>query len=488
MGIAYLYGRRFSFDLGPIAEELRRELYTQPFDSVDFAAHRHTLAESDLYVRPTTVLRAAWDALNQYEKRHSCRLRRYALKQVFERILYEQTASRYQGISPVNGLLNCLAIFSVDPQHPELAPSLRGMEAWKWEDDAEGIRYAGARSNAWDTAFVLRSALEAPKKSIPLSAVRRGYAYLRDTQMTEELPAGWLPERRDPIIGGWCFSNGQHRWAVSDCTAEALSAIVAIHRADILPAKELRISDERIRQAVEFILLRQNEDGGFGTYERRRGAAFLEAINPSEMYGSCMTERSYVECTSSCIGALGRLRAAFPEIIQGQGPLREKVDSAIAHGVALLRSKQRPDGSWAAFWGINFTYAIFHVTEGLIGAGVARDDPALERAAEWLLSKQKSDGGWGEHYSSCLSENYVEHKDSQVVMTAWALLALSHVVDAKIPALVRGIEWLRAQQQRDGSFPQQALGGVFFGTAMLDYRLYKEYFPTWALARFASLA
>jgi lanosterol synthase len=25
---------------------------------------------------------------------------------------------------------------------------------------------------------------------------------------------------------------------------------------------------------------------------------------------------------------------------------------------------------------------------------------------------------------------------------------------------------------------------VFFGTAMLDYRLYNTYFPTWALARF----
>jgi lanosterol synthase len=44
---------------------------------------------------------------------------------------------------------------------------------------------------------------------------------------------------------------------------------------------------------------------------------------------------------------------------------------------------------------------------------------------------------------------------------------------------------LRSQQLPDGSFPQQALGGVFFGTAMLDYKLYKEYFPMWALARAA---
>ena len=34
------------------------------------------------------------------------------------------------------------------------------------------------------------------------------------------------------------------------------------------------------------MLARQNADGGFGTYERRRGAAWLEAFNPSEMFGN----------------------------------------------------------------------------------------------------------------------------------------------------------------------------------------------------------
>ena len=28
---------------------------------------------------------------------------------------------------------------------------------------------------------------------------------------------------------------------------------------------------------------------------------------------------------------------------------------------------------------------------------------------------------------------------------------------------------------------------MFFGTAMLDYRLYRSYFPAWALARHAAL-
>jgi hypothetical protein len=30
------------------------------------------------------------------------------------------------------------------------------------------------------------------------------------------------------------------------------------------------------------------------------------------------------------------------------------------------------------------------------------------------------------------------------------------------------------------------VNGVFFGSAMLDYRLYQSYFPTWALSRHAA--
>jgi len=36
----------------------------------------------------------------------------------------------------------------------------------------------------------------------------------------------------------------------------------------------------------------------------------------------------------------------------------------------------------------------------------------------------------------------------------------------------------------NGDWPRDSVNGVFFGTAMLDYRLYNTYFPTWALARF----
>src|SRR5207237_4587477 len=117
--------------------------------------------------------------------------------------------------------------------------------------------------------------------------------------------------------------------------------------------------------------------GGFGSYERRRGSQLLEWINPSEMYGNCMTERSYTECTASCVGALCRFRELFPAM------LRDRIDEAVARGVELLRTRQRPDGSYLGFWGVNFTYCCFHVIEALRAAGVSKDDAAIARAAEW---------------------------------------------------------------------------------------------------------
>jgi lanosterol synthase len=112
---------------------------------------------------------------------------------------------------------------------------------------------------------------------------------------------------------------------------------------------------------------------------------------------------------------------------------------------------------------------------------------ALARAKQWLTGKQKSDGGWGEHYSGCLSATYVEHPKSQAVMTSWALLALLETVGPRIDAVRRGITWLCQAQRADGSWPQGAVNGVFFGSAMLSYRLYPTYFPLWALNRYRAL-
>jgi squalene/oxidosqualene cyclase-like protein len=403
LAISFLYGCRYRAELGPITSELRQELYLEPYSAIDFAAHRHDIAGTDLYVAPSRLLRAAWNAMVVFERLSQAMpslraLRRRALARCLARIRFEQRASNFQALSPVNGILNTIALSAHDPRDPMIEPSLAGVESWRWDDPNEGIRFAGARSTSWDTAFAILSLAGSTNGR---NVVRRAYAFLAGAQEQGELADGEA-EGRDLIHGGWCFSDGHHRWPVSDCAAEALSALLAAHQAGLVEPDE-RVGSNRLEAAVRFILDRQNSDGGFATYERRRGRAWLDRLNPSEMFGDCMTELSYIECTGSAVIALCHFREQYPD------RLRENVDHAVATACAFLRGRQRPDGSYPGFWAINFTYATWFAVAALRAAGAEQDDPVLARAADWLVDKQKRDGGWGEHYSGCLHGTYVEH-------------------------------------------------------------------------------
>jgi len=478
LGIAFISGHRFRFELpDDLRTSLRQELYNEPYDQIDFESLRHTLAPGDVYVPISPILKLIYDGLALFERIHPKKLRAKALKVCLDRIVYEQKTTRYQGISPVNGLLNTLSLFIDNPEHPELEASIKGVEAWRWEDDQEGLRYVGARSNTWDTGFVLQALLElrTPNKTT-LSAIERAHEFLKQAQMTEELP-DYERYWRDPALGGWCFSNGEHRWPVSDCTAEALSGLLMAYEHPAYEGKA-RLADVNLLQAAKFIISRQNKDGGFGTYEKRRAGRLLEFINPSEMFGQCMTELSYVECTASSLAALCHFRKQFPDLSD------RAIDQSIEKAVHLLRKKQLPDGSYQGFWGINYTYATFHVAKAFRMTGMTQDDEVLTRAARWLKSKQREDGGWSEHYTSCLEERYIEHPETQAVMTSWAVLALLEILPPEDVAITQGIQWLLNHQQADGGWKNQAVNGVFFGAAMLDYRLYHTYFPVWALTRY----
>ncbi len=487
LGMAFLYGSRFRGSLGDLTDDLRSELYDTPYERIDFARHRTHVAQTDLFVRPNALVRAILAVLAAAERHPIASVRRRALSTCLDRIVLEQRQSAHLGLSPVDGLLNCLAMFAAGVPEDQLDRSLRGVGHWRWEDEEDGLRYTGARSSAWDTAFAVRAVSEARQASTTRGqdpvvglepALRRAHRWLQQTQLREEIsnPAG---AARDSVVGGWCFSDGAHRWPVSDCTAEALSAILAVESAGLVPAEE-RFSDQWLRQAARFVLARQNPDGGFASYERRRGGRMLERVNPTELYANCMTERSYTECTASCVGALARYQRAFPTSSVGLG-------SAIGRGVWFLRRRQRSDGSYPGAWGVNFTYAIFHVIEALRETGIAATDDTIVRATAWLLSKQKPDGGWGEHWTSCRLDRYVEHPESQATMTAWALLALLRSVGPEHPAVRKGVAFLGSLQGTDGAWPGQSQAGVFFAVALVDYRLYKDVFPTWALARSAAI-
>ena len=213
----------------------------------------------------------------------------------------------------------------------------------------------------------------------------------------------------------------------------------------------------------------------------------LRHFNPAEIYGNCMLEYSYTECTASCVRGLATARAHLGAAMPAR--LHKRVDRAIRDGVERLLASQDRDGGWAGFWGINYTYGTFFVVSALRAVGLAPSHPALTGARRYLLSRQRPDGGWGESYTGMLDGSdrpLPADEPSLVVQTAWAVLALQELDRRAEPvrrAIERGIDYLRARQQEDGSWPRERASGCFFNTAVLEYDLYRQVFPTWALAR-----
>ena len=482
LGLGYVYGVRFQTPVTPIVAALRRELFDVPWESIDFRAHRFELAPEDTFEAPHPILRVVYRLCGAYDRVHPRGVRRRALAETLERIVEHQRESNHAAISPVNGLLNSIALHHAG--HPDFAASFRGVDYWAWVDEEEGERFNGARSQTWDTAFAVQAVLEGPVADESGRFLAAAARYLRDSQMREEVPdrERW---HRDQRRGGWCFSDEHHRWPVSDCTAEALSAVSHLAGApgvarDLLPEAEL------VAEAARFILTRQNRDGGWGSYERQRGGMFLEWFNPSEMFGNCMVEHSYVECTASCLIALRHGLDRFAALFDPKE--RRRIEGALAAGAKLLRRTQEDEGGWPGFWGVNYTYGTLFGVSGLLAAGATRDDAAVRRACRWLVGRQLPGGGWGESYRGCVEERYIPHDESQVIMTSWALMTLLRA-DFDEPgaraAIDAGVRLLLERQRDDGSWPKEGVGGVFFNTAMHHYALYKDVFSVWALGLFA---
>ena len=466
MAMAAIYPHRFQAPVTSVIASLREELFPQGFTNVDFAAGRNRLRDADLYIRPGAWLRVGYRLTCLFERSHSKRLRARCMDTIIRQIKWELQTTDHTSISPVSGLLNILALWLHDPDDTDCRQALAQLEGWIWEDEEDGTRVTGARSASWDTGFALQALATVPDLDGVQNARRRGADFLRSQQIDASFDGFREAYRNDPK-GGWCFAGVWHGWPVTDCTAEAVLGILAADRE--------ATSTAALDNAVRFMLRGQNRDGGFGSYEAQRSVVDLEWLNPAEMFGDSMTEHSYVECTASCLAALAACREHFPQITD-QG-----VMSAISRAEAWLRRTQAIDGSWRGVWGVQFIYGTFFGIRGLLAAGARPGDPALRLACRWLLDRQRSDGGWGEHHSGCMTGRYVPHEESQVIQTAWALIALLEAEDSNWPAIARGARFLLETQDADGAWPKQDMTGVFFRTALLDYVLYRQYFPLHAL-------
>jgi squalene/oxidosqualene cyclase-like protein len=489
--MSYLYGRRAR---GPVTETvraLRGELYLDPYERIDWRAARSNVNPLDAYSPHTRLLDGLNLVLRGYERFHSPILRQRALAFVLDQIHHEDESTGFLDIGPVSKALHLACVHFEDPEQPAVKKHLERVADYLW-DGRDGMKMQGYNgSQFWDLAFTMQSIAEhRPNLDLPgaRALLERAFGWLEKNQVRDDVPQR---ERyfRNATRGAFPFSTAEQAWPVTDCTAEGIKCALA--------SKELGIgalAPRRLEEAVDVLLAEQNDDGGWSEYERARGPRWLERLNAAEVFGDIMIGYSHPECTSACIQGLVAFEKRSPSY------RRDEVRRAIARGVEWLLRDQRPDGSFYGCWGVCFSYATWFGIDGLVAAGAAEEHAdRIIAAADFLLARQRPDGGWGESYESSPEKRWIDHERSQPVQTAWALLGLAttleHLSTRLGPgrrrevqeALRRGADYLVATQTDDG-WPFDMVYGVFNRNCMINYDNYRYYFPLWALSRCERLA
>ncbi|KAF9048266.1 terpene synthase [Hymenopellis radicata] len=475
--MSYLYGIKFKAEENDLILSLREELYTKCYYSIYWPSHRNNVCERDLYSPHSLIYDVANVVLAGYESCTLPPLRKAACNRAYHLIVLEDENTGYQTLGPVSKMMNLVARVHVEGRDSKAYRLHKEKRLdFMWIGD-EGMMMTGTNgSQLWDVGFITQAVVETGlvKRPENQESLFHALTWLEKAQILDN-PRHFATSYRHATKGAWGFSTKEQGYTVSDCTGEGLKATLYIQD---LPFAPKLVPERRLCDAVDVMLSLQNPGGGFASYEVIRGPAWLELLNPAEVFADIMIEYTYPECTTSVITALSHFRQRYPHY-------RSKdIDRTIKDAVVYLHKAQYPEGVWLGSWGICFTYATQFALESLSLVGETYEtSAAAKKACDYLVSKQRADGGWGESYKTCEQMKWVEHAETQMVQTCWAAMSLMYAKYPYAEPIQKAVRLVMDRQLPDGSWPQEAIEGVFNKTCAIAYPNFKFSFPIWMLGK-----
>ena len=345
------------------------------------------------------------------------------------------------------------------------------------------LRLQPCCSPVWDTALTLAALLDAGEG--PASdPVQRGVHWLLARQVRDV--GDWWAKCPDAEPGGWYFEYANEFYPDCDDTAEVL---VVLEQLQAVAPRPVEI-DAAVTRGVQWLLAMQNDDGGWGAFDRGCDRELLTYVPFADH--NAMIDPSTSDVTSRAVEAIAAHAGVGHE--------------SVRRGTAFLRRMQEADGSWYGRWGCNYIYgtwlALCALSRTSGDSGASAD--AVQRGVDWLLSVQRPCGGWGESLATYSDPSCKGQGPVTAAQTAWALMGLCAPLRAGVglgtedtgepriervqSAVRRGLHALLDRQRPDGGWLDEQWTGTGFPEVFyLRYHSYDRYFPLQALAQAQSL-
>ena len=418
--------------------------------------------------------------------------RNAAVKRALEWIIQHQDADGVWGGIQPPWIYSLMALYTEGyaHDHPNMAKGLAALDDPRWRvDEDEATWIQASTSPVWDTELTLLAFDDAGLNDRHPEQVEKAVQWLLDQQVRR--PGDWRVKVPNVAPGGWAFEYKNYFYPDTDDTAVAL-IILSQFRDD--PKWKAKGIDDAIRLGVDWLLGMQCRDGGWGAFDKDNDKTILTKI-PFCDFGEALDPPS-VDVTAHIVEAFGKLGL--------------KDHPAIARAVAWLKREQEADGSWFGRWGVNYIYGVGAVLPALEAVGENMDQPYIHRACDWLLDRQQADGGWGESCASYMDPAMSGRGKTTASQTAWALMGLAAAHRAKDKdAIAKGTAFL-IERQKNGTWEEPEYTGTGFPgygvgatiklgdpllterlkqgpelsrAFMINYNLYRHYFPLMAMGR-----
>lgn len=191
--MAYIYGSRFVGPITPLVKELRRELFCEPWETINWPSIRSYVAPIDVYYPQTALLKVMNVVTNAYEKFVSPLFigkawRNRSLSFLLDYIHAEDDQTSSICIGPVNKFINMLAVFVGDgADSKRFKDHIARVDDYLWmaEDGMKCQGYNG--SQLWDTAFAVQAIVESGLGPLFLPCLAKTYEYVDCAQVLEDV-------------------------------------------------------------------------------------------------------------------------------------------------------------------------------------------------------------------------------------------------------------------------------------------------------------